>query len=200
MDTIVLASNNKHKIKEFREILKDYQILSLADIQFFEDIVEDGDTFFDNALIKAKTIHDYLIQKHYNYAVIADDSGLCVTSLKGEPGVHSARYAGNHDDKANRNRLITNLKEYDDKSAYFVCQLIYYPIEGEYISCQGKTSGKIIEEERGSDAFGYDCIFLSDDLGKTFGEASEIEKNSVSHRSRAIYELLHLLQQKNDEL
>ena len=96
MKTIVLASNNKHKIKEFKYILKDYNILSLEDIGFNDEIEETGSTFEENALIKAKAVHDYLINNNKNYIVIADDSGLYINSLNGEPGIYSARYSGVH--------------------------------------------------------------------------------------------------------
>ena len=188
MKKIVLASNNKHKVKEIKEILSDYDILTLNDISFYDDIVEDGETFLDNALIKAKAISKYIREKGLNYDVIADDSGLCCNGLDGDPGVYSARYAGNHDDKANRNKIIEELKD-KDKSAYFVCCMVLYHPDDTYSSYEGTTSGIIISEERGKIDFGYDCIFLSDDLGVTFGEASDEDKNNVSHRKRALEKL-----------
>lgn len=188
MKKIVLASNNKHKVKEIKEILSDYDILTLNDISFYDDIVEDGETFLDNALIKAKEISKYIREKGLNYDVIADDSGLCCNGLDGAPGVYSARYAGNHDDKANRNKIIEELKN-KDKSAYFVCCMVLYHPDDTYSSYEGTTSGVIISEERGKTDFGYDCIFLSDDLGVTFGEASDEDKNNVSHRKRALEKL-----------
>lgn len=188
MKKIVLASNNKHKVKEIKEILSDYDILTLNDISFYDDIVEDGETFLDNALIKAKAISKYIREKGLNYDVIADDSGLCCNGLDGDPGVYSARYAGNHDDKANRNKIIEELKD-KDKSAYFVCCMVLYHPDDTYSSYEGTTSGIIISEERGKTDFGYDCIFLSDDLGVTFGEASDDDKNNVSHRKRALEKL-----------
>ena len=188
MKKIVLASNNKHKVKEIKEILSDYDILTLNDISFYDDIVEDGETFLDNALIKAKEISKYIRKKGLNYDVIADDSGLCCNGLDGAPGVYSARYAGNHDDKANRNKIIEELKN-KDKSAYFVCCMVLYHPDDTYSSYEGTTSGVIISEERGKTDFGYDCIFLSDDLGVTFGEASDEDKNNVSHRKRALEKL-----------
>lgn len=189
MDKIVIASNNKHKIKEFKEMLPNYEILSLNDIGFYKDIVEDGNTFEENALIKAKTIHDYLKSNNLDYIVISDDSGLCVNSLDGAPGIYSARYAEEHNDKANRDKLIKNLKD-KEKDAYFNCTIVLYYPDGKYKVFVGKTYGIIIEEEKGNTDFGYDCIFFSKDLNKTFGEASEEEKNSVSHRGRAIIEML----------
>ena len=188
MKKIVLASNNKHKVKEIKEILSDYDILTLNDISFYDDIVEDGETFLDNALIKAKAISKYIREKGLNYDVIADDSGLCCNGLDGAPGVYSARYAGNHDDKANRNKIIDELKN-KDKSAYFICCMVLYHPDDTYSSYEGTTSGVIISEERGKTDFGYDCIFLSDDLGVTFGEASDEDKNNVSHRKRALEKL-----------
>lgn len=189
-ERIVIATNNKHKLKEFKEILVGYNILTLNDIDYFDDIEETGKTFKENALIKAETIHTYLKSKGLNYIVIADDSGLCVDSLNGEPGVYSARYAGNHgDNEANRNKLQ---KELDGKTrdAYFICNIVVYYPNGEHKTFEGKTYGKITKEEIGNKEFGYDCIFYSNDLNKTFGEASEEEKNSVSHRARAIKEML----------
>ena len=189
MKKIVLASNNKHKVKEFKDILKDYEILTMSDIGFDSDIVEDGNSFLENSLIKAKTISEYLKSKNLDYIVIADDSGLCCDALNGEPGIHSARYASDHDIKKNRDVLINNLKK-KKKKAYFNCTIVVYYPDGSYKHFEGKTYGTIIDEERGNKDFGYDCIFLSDDLNKTFGEASEEEKNSVSHRGRAIEEML----------
>ena len=193
MKTIVLASNIKHKIKEVKEILGDINILTLNDIGYLEDIEENGETFLENALIKAKTISEYLKEKGLDYDVLSDDSGLCCVGLNLEPGIYSARYSGIHgNDKANRDKLISNLKD-KDRSAYFNCTLVLYHIDGTYDYREGKTYGKIIDEERGDASFGYDCIFLSDDLNKTFGEASSEEKNSVSHRSRALSQIKELI-------
>lgn len=190
METIVLASNNAHKLKEFREILSSFKVLSLNDINFTTDIDETGSTFEENALIKAKTISEFLKAKNLNYMVIADDSGLSVDSLNGAPGVYSARYAGNHNDKANRDKLISELKNNKNRSAYFTCAIaVCYP-DGKTKTYIGKTYGEITTEELGKTDFGYDCIFYSSDLHKTFGQATEDEKNEVSHRGRAIQEML----------
>lgn len=190
MKTILLATNNQHKLKELKELLANYNIITLKDIEYFNEIEENGQTFEENALIKAKTIHNYLNQKGLDYIVIADDSGLCVDSLNGAPGVYSARYAGKHgDDQANRNKLQKEL-EGKEKSAYFICTIVVYYPNGQYKVFEGKTYGEIIAKEKGSKEFGYDCIFYSNELNKTFGEATEEEKNSVSHRGRAIKEML----------
>lgn len=189
MKKIVIASNNKHKIKEFKDMLTDYEILSLSDIGFNDEIVEDGKTFEENSIIKAKTIHDYLSSKNLDYLVMADDSGLCVDSLNGEPGIYSARYAGEHDDAANRNKLIKKLKG-KNRDAYFNCTIVVYYPDETFKVFVGKTYGEITAKEIGKTDFGYDCIFFSKDLNKTFGEATEEEKNSVSHRGRAIEKML----------
>ena len=192
MKKIVLASNNKHKIKEVKQILDNVEILTMNDIGYLEEIEENGTTFLENALIKAKTISKYLKSKGLDYDVLADDSGNCCTALDGAPGIYSARYAGDHDDKANRDKLIKDL-EGKDKTAYFNCTMVLYHIDGTYEYREGKTYGKIIDKELGDTSFGYDCIFLSDDLGKTFGEATSEEKNSVSHRYRALVQIKELL-------
>ena len=189
MKKIILASNNKHKIQEIGYILSDYEILSLKDIGYTEDIVEDGNTYIENSLIKDKTIMEYIKDKEYNCDVLADDSGLCVNALDGRPGIYSARYSGDHDNQANRDKIRSELKDKEDRSAYFFCGIILYHQDGTYEYFEGKTTGTIIDEERGNKDFGYDCIFLSDDLNKTFGEATEEEKNSVSHRARALEQL-----------
>jgi len=193
MKKVVLASNNKHKIKEFNEILNNVEILTLNDIGYYDEIEETGVTFLENALIKAETISKYLKSKGLDYDVISDDSGLCCLGINLEPGIYSARYAGEHGNaKLNRDKLIKNL-EGKEKEAYFICTIVLYHIDGTYEYREGKTFGKIIDEEIGDTSFGYDCIFLSDDLGKTFGEATSEEKNKVSHRFRALEEINKIL-------
>ncbi len=186
MNKIVLATNNKHKLKEFRDILNNYEILSLEDINYTDEIEETGTTFLENATIKTDTIYNFLKDKEEKYIIIADDSGLCVNSLDGAPGVYSARYAGVHgNNEANRKKLIKDLKG-KNKDAYFICTIVVCYPDFSHKNYVGKTEGTIIDEERGKKDFGYDCIFYSKELNKTFGEATEEEKNSVSHRGRAI--------------
>jgi len=189
MKTIVLASNNLHKVKEFQEMLPNYEIKALKDIDFHDDILEDGNTFFENSYIKAKTVSQFLKEKKIECDVIADDSGLCVNALDGAPGIHSARFGGDHSNEANREKLRNELKNKKDRSAYFFCQIVLLHPDGSYEEFTGKTDGEISLEEKGNKDFCYDCMFYSYDLGKTFGEATEEEKNSVSHRGRAIEEL-----------
>lgn len=187
---IVLASNNAHKVKEIREMLGDYEILSLKDIGFEGDIVEDGATFLENALIKARAVSKFLKDKNIKARVMADDSGLCVDALGGEPGIYSARYAGEEcDNEANRQKLLSALKGKTDRSAHFNCTIVLLDEDGSFVESEGKTFGHITDKYFGDTSFGYDCLFYSDDLHKTFGQASADEKNAVSHRGRAIANL-----------
>lgn len=196
MKKIVLASNNKHKITEVKEIFNDMEILTLNDIEYYDEIEETGETFLENALLKAKTISEYLKEKGLDYDVLADDSGLCCEGINLEPGVYSARYAGEHgDSQANRDKLRKELQD-KNKKAYFLCMMVLYKVDGSYIAKEGRTYGTIIDEERGKTDFGYDCIFLSADLGKTFGEATNEEKNKVSHRFRALKQLKELIKKE----
>lgn len=192
MKKIILASNNKHKISEFKEVLKEYEILSLNDIGFYDDILEDGDSFSENALIKCKAVYEFCKKNNLDYLIISDDSGLCCEALDGEPGIYSARYAGNHNDQANRDKLRKELKN-KNRNAYFICFICLFKNPSDYKFFDGKSFGNIIDEERGSTEFGYDSIFYSTELNKTFGEATSIEKNSVSHRGRAILKLKEVL-------
>lgn len=190
MKQVILASNNEHKIKEFREIFRDCEILSLNDIWFFDDIVEDGKTFFDNALIKCKAVYKFLKEKWIEANIMADDSWLCVNALSWAPWVYSARYAIEHDVVANRAKLLKELEWKEDRSAYFLCCIVEMFPDWNYIYSEWKTFWKILTEEIWDKSFGYDCLFFSDDLQKSFWEATDDEKNSVSHRWRAIKWLL----------
>lgn len=192
MKKIILASNNKHKIEEISNILTEKEIIPMEQIGFDKEIIENGNTFLENALIKAKTISKFIKNKGLDYDVLSDDSGLCCEALNGEPGIYSARYSKDHNDKANRDKLIKNLKD-KDKTAYFNCTMVLYHIDDTYEYVEGKTYGKIIDHEVGDSSFGYDCIFLSDDLNKTFGSATKEEKNSVSHRFRALNQIKKIL-------
>ncbi len=192
MEKVIIASNNMNKIREFSEMLgKDVQVLSLHDVGFDSEIDENGETFFDNALIKAKTISLFLREKGIFAPVYADDSGLSVNALNGAPGVHSARYAGIHgDDKKNRDLLLKNLENITDRSAYFISVIACYYPDDTYVFGVGKTYGRILRCEEGNGGFGYDCIFYSDDLKKSFGLATAEEKNAVSHRYRALKDVM----------
>lgn len=185
MKTIILASNNKHKLEEVRRIMNDYKVLSLEDIGFTEEIIENGKTFKDNALIKAKTVMKYMLEKtDLNYAIVAEDSGLCVRAINFEPGVYSARYSGKGDE-GNRQKLLEKLLTIQDRTAYFICSAVVMFPTGHYFTEEGKTFGQITKTKIGDESFGYDCIFWSDKLRKTFGQATQEEKDSVSHRGMA---------------
>lgn len=193
--TIVLASKNKHKIQEIRDMLSGFEILSLDDIGFDEEIDETGETFVENATIKVRAIEAFCKNHDINCCILADDSGLCVDRLGGAPGVHSARFGGNHDNESNRARLLRELAGETDRRASFVCVLAFLDDAGLH-TFEGKTDGEITTTEVGNRDFCYDCLFFSHDLGKVFGEVTEQEKNSVSHRSRAIEKLKAYLKQK----
>lgn len=186
MKNIVLATKNKNKIKEFNQLLgSDFKILSLDDIGFGKEIVETGATGAENAKIKAQAVYNFLQENNLDYPVLADDSGLFVNSLGGEPGINSARYAGDHNDAANRKKVLDKLGDSLARTAYFECVLCY--IYGKDLRLfSGRAFGEIDTEERGSKDFGYDCIFYSAELEKTFGEATKEEKDRVSHRAKAV--------------
>lgn len=189
----VLASNNKHKLVEIKTILngKFDDILTLKDLNIQVEIEENGITFEQNAYIKASEI-----AKMTGLPAIGDDSGICVNALDGEPNIYSARYAGEPcDDKKNNEKLLNKIHALEkdgqvDRTAYFQSVVVLCYPDGKYISGSGRTYGKIIDEYRGDNGFGYDPLFLSDELGKTFGEATMEEKNKISHRSRALADLL----------
>lgn len=181
---IILASGNKHKIREIAEMLPGYEIVGYKDFGDFE-IEETGTTFYENALIKAKTVAETL-----NCAALADDSGICVNALSGAPGVYSARYAGDGNDEHNNDLLLKNMKGKTDRRAKFVCCMVYCSKSGDIISATGEVQGEILTERRGTNGFGYDPIFYSYELGKPMGMASAEEKNSVSHRHRALAEII----------
>lgn len=180
---IVVASGNAHKIEEISRIFEDVEIIPMKALGFGEDIVEDGETFADNAYIKASTV-----SKKLNVCALADDSGLCVDALDGAPGVYSARYSGGGD-KQNRALLLKNLGQAENRAAHFHCSVCLCFPDGHYVTGNGDTYGRILHDERGNNGFGYDSLFLSDDLGITFAEASPEQKNSVSHRFRALRDL-----------
>lgn len=185
---IVLASRNKKKKIELQTLLSQYiegiEILSLDDVGIYGEIEEDGVTFEENALIKARTAAES------GYIGVGDDSGLEVDSLGGAPGVYSARYAGGHgDDEANNAYLLKNLEDKGDRSARFVsCIACVFPERYgiEQFTVRGKVEGEILKERRGEGGFGYDPLFYYAPFGKTLAEVTQEEKNSVSHRANAI--------------
>lgn len=186
---LLLATNNAHKAQEIREILKDSfsEIVTMRDAGIVLDVVEDGATFRENALKKAIETLDYA--KDRFDAVLADDSGLCVDALNGAPGVFSARFSGEgHDDAANNSKLIRLLHDvpFEQRTARFCCCVALARREHAPIAVQGEVEGKILFEARGENGFGYDPYFYYEPFGKSFAELSSEEKNSVSHRKRAL--------------
>jgi XTP/dITP diphosphohydrolase len=190
---LVFASNNKNKIKEIQLLLPDtFQILSLEDIGCTEDIPETADTIEGNAILKA----NYVTQK-YGYDCFADDSGLEVAALNGEPGVFSARYAGEpKNDENNIDKLLANLKDVNNKKANFKT-IICLNLKGEQHLFTGIINGQIIEERIGTNGFGYDPIFVADGYQKTFAELTLEEKARISHRGIAVKELIIFLQKQS---
>ena len=185
---IVLASGNKNKLREFREILTEYDIMSCKELGFTEEIEEDGKTFYENALIKAKAVATAL-----NVPAISDDSGICVDALDGAPGIYSARYAGDGIDEHNNELLLKNMQGVTNRKAKFVSAIVCYSPDGTIKYAEGETEGEIMFAPEGEHGFGYDPIFFSKDLQKSLGVATPEEKNKISHRYRALMKIKELL-------
>ena len=197
---IVLASHNKKKLRELYDILSGYipdvEILSLDDVGLTEDIVEDGTTFAENAYIKARAAAES------GYIGVGDDSGLEIYALDRAPGIYSARYAGGHgDDEANNQLLLKNLADKADRSGAFVsCIACVFPEELDKAYCfEGRTEGEITHEYRGEGGFGYDPLFYYAPMNKTYAEMTAEEKNSISHRGKAMKLLVDFLVQHTGE-
>lgn len=201
MKRIILASNNKHKIDEISNMLKDInvEVKSLADENINIDIEEDGKTFEENAKKKASEIVKYLNDRgDKDFIVLSDDSGLEVDYLNGEPGIYSARYAGEHgNDKKNNEKLLKELQGVpkEKRDARFVCQLALIDDENNYIPIRGEVRGRILEELNGAGGFGYDPLFFYEPFNKSFGELTQNEKNTVSHRFMALSELKKVIKE-----
>jgi XTP/dITP diphosphohydrolase len=192
---ILIATGNQGKVKELKELLSKFPInlKNLKDFPNIEEVEETGKTFAENAILKAK---GYALQT--NMWTIADDSGLEVEELNGEPGVFSARYAGeNSTDKENIHKLLTEMKNKSNRNAKFVCCIAISNEKGEILHLtEGTCKGKIDYKPKGKKGFGYDPIFIPDGFDKTFAEISEDLKNKISHRKKAldkIFEIFHLL-------
>ena len=189
---LVLASRNQKKIAELRTMMTEHfpevEVLSLDDIGYEGDIEENGETFEENALTKAR------VAASSGYIGIADDSGLTVDALNGAPGVYSARfaamhnYAGGHDDEANNQLLLEMLKDTPDEqrgAAYVCCVACVFP-NGESFTVRGEVKGRLLREYHGAGGFGYDPLFYYEPFGKTFAEVAPEDKNGVSHRGVAM--------------
>ena len=192
MKKIVFATNNAHKLQELRQMLGDrYEVLALADIGCHEDIPETADTIEGNARMKA----DY-VKEHYGYDCFSDDTGLEIDALGGEPGVYSARYAGpGHDSEANIDKVLTKLQDVpmEKRTARFRTAIVLLQ-GGEMHLFEGQVEGVILTERHGTGGFGYDSIFQPvESDGSTFAQMSPEQKNSISHRGRAVARLVEFL-------
>lgn len=199
---IVFATGNKNKMREIREILGGLgmEILSMKEAGVDGDIVENGTSFTENSMIKAKAVHEMIREKSSEEAretiVLADDSGLEVDYLNGEPGIYSARYMGEDTSYTiKNNKIIERLEGVPDeeRTARFVCAISAVLPDGKTYSCQGTMEGRIGYEIAGENGFGYDPIFFLPEFGKTSAEISPEEKNSISHRGKALREMAKLL-------
>lgn len=191
MNNLIIASNNRNKIKEIKEILKDYKfnILSQSESGINIDVEEDGQTFMENAYKKAYEI--YKLKE--DSMVIADDSGLAVEVLNGAPGIYSARFAGEHgNDIKNNEKLLQMLNgvPFEKRKAKFICAIVFIIDDNNIIKVQGEVEGYISEKESGKGGFGYDPLFYIPQYNMTFGEISSEEKNIISHRAVALKKLL----------
>ncbi len=189
---LIIATRNKGKVLEIKSMLTEFsEVLSLSDIGFNEEAVEDGKTFLENAMKKATFYFDRLSDYLSNYAVLSDDSGLEVEALNGRPGVFSARYAGiNATDDDNINKLLEEMKHipFDKRNANFTCSMVMILPEKKIITSEGKCFGKIATTKKGTNGFGYDPVFLTEESNftKTMAELSKEEKNKISHRYKAL--------------
>lgn len=188
---LVIATNNKGKMREIAAILQGVELLSLKDIGFTADIPEPYDTFEENAHTKAATVHAFCGKN-----VFADDSGICANALGGAPGVFSARYAGHDtDDERNLQKLLTELKGKEDKTAYYkaVICLIW---EDRVYYFEGECHGHIIEQPRGEGGFGYDPIFVPQGHEQTFAELDPALKNEISHRGKVVRKMVAFIKEQ----
>lgn len=191
MPKILIATKNPGKAREYRKIFepKGFEVTTLLDLDADQvpEIDENGNSFVENALIKANALMNVT-----HATVLADDSGLCVDALNGAPGIHSARYAGDHDDIANRKKLLEALKDVsaDKRTAHFHTSIVVVHPDKTPLEVSGEAFGRILDYETGNDGFGYDPLFYSNDLQKSFAEVSIDEKNRVSHRGKAVKKLM----------
>lgn len=185
---LVFATNNKHKLEEVQAMLTNFEIVSLADINCFEDIPETADTLEGNAILKAN-----FITEKYGLDCFADDTGLEVEALNNAPGVYSARYAGeDNNSEENIKKLLNNLKNSQNRKAQFKTA-IALNIQGKQFIFEGICKGNILTEKQGNSGFGYDPIFMPEGFNRSFAEMNMTEKGSISHRGKAIEKLVTFL-------
>lgn len=182
---ILVATHNIHKKEEIQQILgPDFLVKSLTDYGIHDEIVEDGTTFHENALIKAEFCF-----RRTGIPSLGDDSGLVVDALEGRPGIHSARYASDHDFPTNIAKVLEEMEGIENRKAHFITVLCYFTEEGaQYF--EGTVDGTLLKENKGHKGFGYDPIFVPEGFEKTFAEMPAEEKNQISHRKRALEKFL----------
>ncbi|OCL25352.1 non-canonical purine NTP pyrophosphatase, RdgB/HAM1 family [Orenia metallireducens] len=190
---LFLATGNQHKIEEMEKILADtdIEILSKNDIDAMPEVIEDQDTFIGNSLKKARKIAEYT-----GMSTIADDSGLVVEALGGQPGVYSARFAGEHaTDQENNQKLLELLKDtpLEERKAYFICAMSFVSVEGEEYTVTGKCHGHITFNALGEEGFGYDPLFIPKGYKKSFAQLGSEVKNKISHRAKALEKMKEYL-------
>ncbi len=190
MKEIILATNNMHKRKELSEIFGGgVKLLTLKEVDFHEEIIENGKTFIENSMIKCEAVY-----KKTKRPVMADDSGLCVKALDGGPGIFSARYGGEGlSDRERYLHLLDNLEKGGDLSASFVCALVFYINPNRIYVVQEEVKGEIIFTPKGANGFGYDPVFYIPEKGKTAAELTDAEKNEISHRGKAARGMKNIL-------
>lgn len=187
MKQLIIATNNQGKVREIKAILGTFydEIKSLKDAGIVADVVEDGDSFHANARKKAVEISEMV-----EGDVLADDSGLCVEALDMAPGIYSARFSGDGaTDEKNNEKLLSMVKDQDNRRAWFVCALVLANGGKEKLYVEERAEGKIIDEPRGENGFGYDPLFYVEEYGQTFAELSPEVKNKISHRAKALQKL-----------
>ena len=195
---LIIASNNAHKLQEIRAILGDHfgEILSMREAGIEHETVEDGTTFMENALKKARELAAIS-----GCCAIADDSGLCVDALDGAPGIYSARFSGVHgDDAANNRLLLQKLEGVEDRGAHYTCAIALCWPDGRMLTAEDYLFGEIARDERGTGGFGYDPLFLLPELGLRTAELPPGGKNEISHRGKALRKLVRLLEEQRAEL
>ena len=192
---LIIASNNAHKLKEMKEILSPFfdDVQSMREAGVEHETVEDGATFMENAVKKARELAEISGQ-----AAIADDSGICVDALDGAPGIFSARFSGVHgDDKANNRLLLEKLEGVENRAAHYTCAIALCWPDGRMLTAEDYLFGEIAHDEKGTGGFGYDPLFLLPERGLRTAELGPGEKNAISHRGKALRKLVKLLEEQS---
>ena len=191
---LIIASNNAHKLEEMKAILAPFfdDVQSMREAGIEHETVEDGETFMENAVKKAKELAEISGQ-----AAIADDSGICVDALDGAPGIYSARFSGVHgDDKANNRLLLEKLEGVENRAAHYTCAIALCWPDGRMLTAEDYLFGEIAHDEKGTGGFGYDPLFLLPERGVRTAELGPGEKNAISHRGKALRRLVKLLEEQ----